>query len=83
MSMRTNLAVAAQTAHTPVPVILKKASLSGAGENLARIAAGQRVTDVYRGQERSWWTNATPEKVDAAVSDNTLQGYARLLAAIS
>ena len=83
MSMRNNLAVAAQTAHTTTPVVLKKTSRTEAESNLARIAAGQRVIDVYRGQERSWWHHATPETVVAAVSDNTLQGYARLLAAIS
>ena len=83
MSMRNNLAVAAQTAHTTTPVVLKKAPLAEAENNLTRIAAGERVIDVYRGQERSWWHHATPETVVAAVSDNTLQGYARLLAAIS
>ena len=83
MSMRSNLAVAAQTAHTTTPVVLKKAPLTEAENNLARIAAGERVIDVYRRQSRTWWPQATSEKVDAAVSDNTLQGYARLLAAIS
>lgn len=83
MCTRTNHAVAAQTAHSPSPVILKTEPLTEAERNLSHIAEGKRVIDVYRGQDRSWWSKATPEKVDAAVFDNTLQGYARLLEAIS
>jgi hypothetical protein len=41
------------------------------------------VIDLYRNRTLSWEKNATPKKVDKAVSDPTFQGYTRLIVAIS
>ena len=57
--------------------------MSAAEANLAAIASGTRVTDVYRGQSRSWHTLATPEKVEETLSNPLFEGYVRLLEALA
>lgn len=57
--------------------------MSAAEANLAAIASGACVTDVYRGQSRSWHPLATPEEVEKTLSDPLFEGYVRLLEALA
>ena len=74
-------------AHTPVPSAVKdtpySTPMSAVEANLAAIASGARVIDVYRGQRRSWRPLATPEKVEETLSDPLFEGYVRLLEALA
>ena len=74
---------AAHIAHPTFSVVSKEAESSEALSCLSRIASGERVIDVYRNRSLSWEKQATPEKVEEAVSDPTFQGYTRLIVAIS
>lgn len=83
MSKRNNLAVAAQTAHPTIPIVLKKTFPNKPEGCLDRIRFGEPVAQVYNNEDRAWWNHVDNDKVYEAISSDFFQAYVRLMTAIA
>ena len=77
--MVTNLTLAAFSQHPSVPSVLRRALPSRAESNLERIASGERVIDVHRGDTRGWWDLAADELIERQLSDPAFEDYVLLV----
>lgn len=81
--MTTNIAVAAQIAHTTIPSVLKSVLPAETESRLDRICCGVPIAEVYRDESRPWWDLLDDDKVYETIATDQFQAYVRLISAIA
>ena len=77
--MTTNIAIAAQLAHPSIPFVLKQVIQTESESHLDQIRNGSPITDVYRGENRSWWDGVDDDEVCEAIADSRFRGFVRTI----